>query len=138
MGRVVIHPTQPEQVFVAGLGHPYGSNEERGVFKTDDGGNTWRKVLYLDEYTGAIQVEFDPNNPEILFADMWQHQEGPWENANWSGPNSGLYKSTDGGDHWRKIEIGLPGPEQGLGRICLLYTSPSPRDATLSRMPSSA
>ncbi len=117
VGRVVIHPTQPEQVFVAGLGHPYGSNEERGVFKTDDGGNTWRKVLYLDEHTGAIQVEFDPNNPEILFADMWQHQEGPWENANWSGPNSGLYKSTDGGDHWRKIERGLPGPEQGLGRI---------------------
>ena len=117
VGRVVIHPTQPEEVFVAGLGHPYGSNEERGVFKTEDGGNTWRKVLYLDEHTGAIQVEFDPNNPEILFADMWQHQEGPWENANWSGPNSGLYKSTDGGDHWRKIGKGLPGFKQGLGRI---------------------
>ena len=117
VGRVVIHPTQPEEVFVAGLGHPYGSNEERGVFKTEDGGNTWRKVLYLDEHTGAMQVEFDPNNPEILFADMWQHQEGPWENANWSGPNSGLYKSTDGGDHWRKIGNGLPGFKQGLGRI---------------------
>ena len=117
VGRVIIHPTQPEQVFVACLGHPYGSNEERGVFKTDDGGNTWRKVLYLNEHTGAMQVEFDPNNPEILFADMWQHQEGPWENANWSGPNSGLYKSTDGGDHWRKIERGLPGVKQGLGRI---------------------
>ena len=117
VGRVIIHPTQPELVFVAGLGHPYGSNEERGVFKTDDGGKNWRKVLYLDEHTGAIQVEFDPNNPEILFADMWQHQEGPWENANWSGPNSGLYKSTDGGEHWRKIEKGLPGAEQGLGRI---------------------
>ncbi|MBT5507008.1 MAG: glycoside hydrolase, partial [Flammeovirgaceae bacterium] len=117
VGRVVIHPTQPELVFVAGLGHPYGSNEERGVFKTDDGGKNWRKVLYLDEHTGAIQVEFDPNNPKILFADMWQHQEGPWENANWSGPNSGLYKSTDGGEHWRKIEKGLPGAEQGLGRI---------------------
>ena len=117
MGRVVIHPTQPEEVFVAGLGHPYGSNEERGVFKTEDGGNTWRKVLYLDEHTGAMQVEFDPNNPEILFADMWQHQEGPWENANWSGPNSGLYKSTDGGDHWRKIGNGLPDFKQGLGRI---------------------
>ena len=117
VGRVIIHPTQPELVFVAGLGHPYGSNEERGVFKTDDGGKNWRKVLYLDEHTGAIQVEFDPNNPKILFADMWQHQEGPWENANWSGPNSGLYKSTDGGEHWRKIEKGLPGAEQGLGRI---------------------
>jgi len=117
VGRLIIHPTNPDIVIVAGLGHPYGANEQRGVFKTVDGGKTWKKVLYIDEHTGAIQVEFDPNNPDILFADMWEHQEGPWENAKFSGPNSGLYKSTDGGENWRKITKGLPGAEQGLGRI---------------------
>lgn len=117
VGRLIVHPSNPDIVFVAGLGHPYGANEERGVFKTTDGGDTWEKVLYINENTGAIQVEFDPNNPEILFADMWEHQEGPWENATFTGPNSGLYKSTDGGKNWRKITNGLPDAAQGLGRI---------------------
>lgn len=117
VGRLIVHPADADVVFVAGLGHPYGANEQRGVFKTIDGGETWDKVLYINENTGAIQVEFDPNNPDILFADMWEHQEGPWENAKFSGPNSGLYKSTDGGENWRKITKGLPGAEQGLGRI---------------------
>ncbi|MCB0851746.1 MAG: glycoside hydrolase, partial [Bacteroidetes bacterium] len=78
---------------------------------------TWKKVLYIDSNTGAIQVEFDPDNPDILFADMWDHQEGPWENGSFSGPNTGLYKSIDGGENWRKITKGLPTIEQGLGRI---------------------
>jgi photosystem II stability/assembly factor-like uncharacterized protein len=117
VGRIIVHPTNPDVVFVAGLGHPYGPNEERGVFRTQDGGATWEKVLYIDENTGAIQVEFDPTNPEILFADLWEHREGPWENARFSGPNSGLYKSTDGGTTWRRLTEGLPGAEQGLGRI---------------------
>lgn len=72
VGRLIVHPTDPDIVFVAGLGHPYGPNEQRGVFKTEDGGETWEKVLYINENTGAIQVEFDPNNPAILFADMWE------------------------------------------------------------------
>ncbi len=117
VGRLIVHPTDPDIVFVAGLGHPYGSNEQRGVFRTKDGGENWEKVFYLDQYTGAIQVEFDPNNPDIIYADMWEHQEGPWENAKFSGPNSGLYKSTDGGDTWKKLSQGLPGADQGLGRI---------------------
>lgn len=117
VGRLIVHPSNPDVVFVAGLGHPYGSNEMRGVFRTKDGGKTWDKVLYLDQYTGAIQVEFDPNNPEVVYADMWEHQEGPWENAKFSGPNSGLYKSTDGGETWKKLTKGLPTAEQGLGRI---------------------
>ena len=117
VGRLIVHPSDPDIVFVAGLGHPYGSNEERGVFRTKDGGKNWEKVLYLNRYTGAIQVEFDPNNPDIVYADLWEHQEGPWENAKFSGPNSGLYKSTDGGDTWNKLTKGLPGAEQGLGRI---------------------
>ena len=91
VGRVIVHPENPDIVFVAGLGHPYGANEERGVFRTTNGGLTWEKVLYINHNTGAIQVEFDPTNSQILFADMWEHQEGPWENARFSGENSGLY-----------------------------------------------
>ena len=117
VGRIIVHPSNPDVVFVAGLGHPYGANEERGVFKSTNGGKSWKKVLYVNHNTGAIQVEFDPNNPNILFADMWEHQEGPWENARFSGPNSGLYKSIDGGENWKKITKGLPTAEQGLGRI---------------------
>ncbi len=117
VGRLIVHPSDPNIVFVAGLGHPYGSNEQRGVFRTKDGGENWEKVLYLDQYTGAIQVEFDPNNPDIIYADLWEHQEGPWENAKFSGPNSGLYKSIDGGNNWKKLTKGLPTVDQGLGRI---------------------
>lgn len=117
VGRLIVHPTNPDIVFVAGLGHPYGANEERGVFRTKDGGETWEKLLYINHNTGAIQVEFDPNNPDVIYADMWEHQEGPWENAAFSGPNSGLYKSIDGGDSWKRLSTGLPGAEQGLGRI---------------------
>ncbi len=75
VGRLIVHPTDPDIVFVAGLGHPYGPNEERGVFRTVNGGETWEQVLYIDENTGAIQVEFDPTNSDILFADMWEHRE---------------------------------------------------------------
>lgn len=117
VGRVIVHPTNPDVVFAAGLGHPYGANEMRGVFRTRDGGKTWEKVLYINHNTGAIQVEFDPTNPEIIFADMWEHREGPWENASFSGTNSGLYKSLDGGTTWKKLTQGLPTGDQGLGRI---------------------
>jgi photosystem II stability/assembly factor-like uncharacterized protein len=117
IGRVVVHPTNPEIVFAAVLGHPYGANEMRGVYRTKNGGASWEKVLYINQNTGAIQVEFDPANPEILYADMWEHREGPWENASFSGTNSGLYKSTDGGTSWKKLTIGLPTAQQGLGRI---------------------
>jgi photosystem II stability/assembly factor-like uncharacterized protein len=117
VGRLIVHPTNPDIVFVAGLGHPYGPNEERGVFRTTDGGRTWQKVLYINQNTGAIQVEFDPTNPQIIFADLWEHREGPWENAGFSGTNSGLYKSTDGGNTWRQLSKGFPTAAQGLGRI---------------------
>lgn len=117
IGRVVVHPNNPDVVFAAGLGHPYGANEMRGVFRSRDGGKSWEKVLYINHNTGAIQVEFDPTNPEIIFADMWEHREGPWENASFSGTNSGLYKSLDGGNTWKKLTQGLPAGDQGLGRI---------------------
>ncbi len=117
IGAVAVHPGDPEVVWVAALGHPYGPNEQRGVFKTQDGGASWRKVLYLDENTGAIAVVLDPSDPEVVYADLWAARQGPWENAAWEGQTSGLYKSADGGENWSRLSGGLPGAEQGLGRI---------------------
>ena len=117
IGSVIIDPKDPNRVFVAALGHPYGPNEERGVYRSSDGGATWRRVLYKDQNTGAIQVAFDPTNSQIVYADLWAGRQGPWENGAWQGPESGLFKSTDGGDTWKKLTNGLPTFEQGLGRI---------------------
>lgn len=127
IGRLIIHPTNPDIVFAAGLGHPYGANEMRGIFRTTNGGKSWEKVFYINHNTGAIQIEFDPTNPQILYADMWEHQEGPWENAAFSGPNSGLYKSTDGGTTWKQLTAGLPGAAQGLGRIGFGISKSNPK-----------
>ncbi len=117
IARIIVHPTNPDIVFVAGLGHPYGANDMRGVYRSLDGGKNWERVLYINTHTGAMQVEFDPTDPGVLFADMWEHQEGPWENASFSSTNSGLYKSIDGGATWRQLTAGLPTATQGLGRI---------------------
>lgn len=117
IGAIIVDPDDPERVFVAVLGHPYGPNEERGVFRSLDGGETWEKVFYIDEDTGAIALAFDPRDANILYADMWEARQGPWENAAWEGPNSGLFKSLDGGNTWRKLTEGLPTSEDGLGRI---------------------
>lgn len=117
VGGIAIDPKNPDKVFAAVLGHPYGANAERGVFRTTDGGKTWSKVLYTDENTGAIQVTIDPVDPKIVYADMWAARLAPWENGMWSGPASGLYKSTDGGNTWKQLKNGLPGKEEGLGRI---------------------
>ena len=119
VGRLVVHPTNPDIVFVAGLGHPYGPNAERGIFRTTNGGATWERVLFVNENTGGVQVEFDPKNPNVVYGSMWDHREGPWENASFSGPNSGLYKSLDGGTTWRQLKGGLPTGAEGAGRICL-------------------
>ena len=95
VGRIVVHPENPEVVFVAGMGHPYGPNEERGVFRTTNGGRTWDKVLYIDHDTGASVVELDPSDPRTLYAGLWEHREGPWENGSFSGPGTGLYSRED-------------------------------------------
>ena len=117
IGGLAIDPTNENRLFVAALGHPYGANEERGVYRTVDGGKTWERVLYKDENTGAVQVTIDPNNLNIIYADMWAGRQGPWENGAWNGEESGLFKSIDGGTTWKKLITGLPSTEQGLGRI---------------------
>jgi photosystem II stability/assembly factor-like uncharacterized protein len=117
IGGVIVDPKNPDRVFVAVLGHPYGPNAERGVFRSINGGHKWDKVLYKDPDTGAIALAFDPTNPQIVYADLWAGRQGPWENATWQGANSGLFKSTDGGNTWRQLTKGLPTTEKGLGRI---------------------
>ncbi len=106
--RIAVDPRDPNKLFVAVLGHPYGPNEERGLFRSTDGGQTFQKVLYKDENTGANDVEVDPANPDIIYTSFWEARQGPWENAQWNGTNGGIFKSTDGGKTWRLLTKGLP------------------------------
>jgi len=116
IGKIIVNPTNPDIVFVAALGHPYGPNTERGIFRTTDGGKTWERVLYKDENTGGIDVAFDPHNPNILFGALWQARRTSWSMAS-GGPGSGLYRSNDGGTTWKHLEEhGLPkGPYGKIG-----------------------
>lgn len=104
---VVIHPDNPEVVWVAAQGAVHGPSEDRGVYKTTDGGATWKKVLYVDENSGASSLSLDMNNPRILYAATWEHRRHPWTVES-GGPGSNLWKSTDGGETWKKINKGLP------------------------------
>ncbi len=115
IGAVIVHPTNPDVVFVAALGHVYGPNEERGIFRTRDGGRTWEKVLYINDRTGGIDVVFDPQNPHVLFAAMWEGYRTPWY-LNSGGEKSGLYRSGDDGTTWKRID-GNGMPDGPLGRI---------------------
>jgi photosystem II stability/assembly factor-like uncharacterized protein len=125
IGKVIVNPRNPDIVFVAALGHPYGPNTERGVFRSLDGGKNWEKVLYKDENTGAVDIAFDPKNPNMLFASLWQARRTPWSLAS-GGPGSGVYRSNDGGATWKHLEEhGLPkGP---YGRIGLAVAANSER-----------
>ena len=104
---IVIHPSDPHVIFVSVQGAQYGPSEERGVFRSADGGETWEKVLYIDNRTGASSLVMDMRNPRILYAAMWEHSRHPWTMES-GGPKSGLYKSTDGGSTWNKMNEGLP------------------------------
>ncbi len=115
IGRLIVHPKNPDIVFVAALGHAYGPNAERGIFRSLDGGKTWQKVLYRDEKTGGIDISFDPSNPNILFAALWEAGRTPWSLTS-GGPGSGLYRSADGGATWKRVE-GNGLPKGLLGRI---------------------
>lgn len=128
IGRILIHPENPNILWVAAVGHLYSPNEERGVFKTTDGGETWKQVLYIDENTGAIDLEIDPQNPQIIYAVMWYRTRRAW-NFEEAGPTSGIYKSTDGGETWFKlntINSGFP-TGNGVGRIGLSIYKNNPQ-----------
>ena len=116
--QIIVDPDDPNRLFVAVLGHPYGPNEERGIFRSTNGGRTFERVLYKDENTGGVDVAFDPSDAQTVYAVLWEAREGPWENGVFRGPGSGLFKSTDGGDTWRPLTEGLPTfADDGLSRI---------------------
>ena len=126
IGRVAVDPRNPDIVFVAALGHAYGPNAARGVFRSKDGGATWRQVLYRDDSVGAVDVAIDPNDPHVVFAAMWNTRRPPWSIYPPSyGPGSGLYKSVDGGTTWKALSGGLPADR--VGRIGIAIAPSSPR-----------
>lgn len=115
VARIVVHPKNPDVVYVAAQGTLYAPSSERGIFKSVDGGASWKKVLFVDERTGAAELSMDANNPRILYAAMWEHGRRPWQVIS-GGPGSGLYKSTDAGDTWTRMTTGLP---EKMGKMAI-------------------
>jgi photosystem II stability/assembly factor-like uncharacterized protein len=124
ISRIAVDPGNPDHVFVAVLGHAWGPNAERGVFRSNDRGKSWKKVLFVDDTTGCADLAMEPGNPLVLFAAMWQVRRYPWKLES-GGPGSGLYRSTDGGETWTKLKKGLPdGP---YGRIAVAVAPSNPK-----------
>lgn len=121
---LAVDPHDPNKLYVAVLGHPYGPNEERGIYRSTDAGQTWDKVLYKDANTGGSAVQIDPSNPDTIYASLWESRLGPWEDGNqYDGTHGGLFKSTDGGKTWRQLTQGLPAGVQQI------YVAVSPSDS---------
>jgi photosystem II stability/assembly factor-like uncharacterized protein len=108
IAQLAVDPKNAERVFVAVAGHPYGPNAERGIYRSVDGGKTFKNVLHRDENVGASDVQIDPNNPQIVYAALWESREAPWENGVFNGDGGGIFKSTDGGTTWKPLTKGLP------------------------------
>lgn len=123
ISRIIIHPENPDIVYVAAQGQLYGPNEERGVYRTTDGGKNWERILYVNDLTGAAELSMDLSNPQVLYAAMWHHQRLPWQVVS-GGPGSGLYKSTDGGESWSEITEGLP-EEKGKMAVSVSQSNPN-------------
>ncbi len=123
ISRIIVDPQDPNTVFVGVLGHAWGPNTDRGVFRTSDGGKTWKKLLYLDDTTGVADLTIQPDNPKVLYAAMWHFRRYPWTLED-GGASSGIYRSTDSGDTWKRLSEGLPkGP---LGRIAIASAPSNP------------
>lgn len=125
IGAIIIHPKNPEVVYVAAMGHHWGRNAERGVYKTTDGGKTWTKALYVDDVTGFIDLQMDPHDPEVIYAAAWQRHRFGDGDMDEAGPGSGIYKTTDGGRTWKRLTQGLPSDE--MGKIHLAVGRKNPR-----------
>jgi photosystem II stability/assembly factor-like uncharacterized protein len=138
ISKIIVHPKNPDIAYVAAVGHVWGANEERGVFMTTDGGKTWQKTLYIDQFHGASDLEIDPQNPNILYVGMWRFERKPWTFTSGS-EQGGIFRSTDGGRTWNKVDKGLP---KLIGRIGLavaasntnvVYAILESKDGTLYR-----
>ncbi len=123
IAQIIVDPTNPEIVYVGALGHAWAPNPDRGVYKTTDGGKTWKKILFINDSTGVADMAIQPGNAQVLFAAMWEFRRYPWTLMD-GGPNSGIYRSTDGGDTWKKADKGLP--EAPLGRIAVAVAPTNP------------
>ena len=122
---LAIDPRDPNKVFAAVLGHPYGPSPERGLYRSTDGGQTWQRVVSKDENTGSSDVQIDPSNPDVVYASMWEVREGPWEDNNeYNGAGGGLFKSSDGGSTWHQLSNGLP---KDLAQIYVAIAPSNPR-----------
>ena len=125
IGAIVIHPRDPDMVYVAALGHHYGFNPERGVYRSKDGGKTWKRVLFKSDKAGAVDLSMDPSNPDVIYASIYQLLRQPWSEPS-GGPDSGFYKSTDGGDTWTEISRNPGLPKGELGKIGLAISRSRP------------
>jgi photosystem II stability/assembly factor-like uncharacterized protein len=123
IGAVRVHPDNPELVYIAAVGNPFVSNAERGVFRSRDGGRSWKKILYVSDSTGAVDLEFQPGHPEVIYAAMWHGQRTPWTIIS-GAREGGIYKSTDGGDNWTKLGGGLPDELFGKANIAVTAANP--------------
>ncbi len=123
IGKVRIHPTNPDIVYVAALGNLWAASEERGVFRSTNGGRSWQKILYVDAYTGAVDMVIDLTNPSILYAAMYQRLRRTW-GFNGGGPGSGIYKTEDGGDTWSELTEGIPGGDKGRIGLAISHSNP--------------
>ena len=122
ISRIIVHPKNPDIVYVAAQGALYSKSQQRGIFKSTDGGATWKNTLFVDDKTGAVELSMDMKNPRILYAAMWEHGRLPWKVIS-GGPGSGLYKSTDSGETWEKMKDGLP-EEMGKMAIAVSHSNP--------------